>query len=420
MPNSRLLLHTLLSTIARFTGVALNFLARILITRTLSVAEAGVLFLLMTLVSGISLLSRLGLEQLVIKEVAAVKTTDQHFHSHYLRKSYFLLLLLSLGFVAIWLAFSPWWQNALFHNEITLEHLLWASTGVIAFNIITINSFYLKAIQKTVISVLLPNALPAASFLLLLLLFWGDHTQQQLYLTLYIVSLVAASFIALGLVINHLKKPDKTADVPTAKHLLRKSLPLAPVSIFSFAMLWADTLLVGYFLDNHHLALFNIAASISFITLFFLSALEATIYPRLINTSKQNPENLTKFFWQATALVCFSLLLVTLAMTSVSAPILSVFKEEYVAAQDSLIILLFAQFFRASSLTFSFMFIIREQVKYLNVLLVVALCINILSNIYFINTIGMNGAAVATLIANAFLSLSVILLFAGKKLLRGA
>jgi O-antigen/teichoic acid export membrane protein len=419
MPNSRLLLHTLLSTIARFTGVALNFLTRILITRTLSVAEAGVLFLLMTLVTGVSLLSRLGLEQLLIKEVAAAKATDHHFHSHYLRKTYVLLFLLSIGFVIIWLMLSPWWQEALFHNEITLEHLLWASTGIIAFNIITINSFYLKALQKSVTSVLLPNALPAASFLLLLLLFWGDHTQQQRYLTLYIASLVLASTVALILLLKHLKKPALPVEIPAMKSLLRKSLPLAPVSIFSFAMLWADTLLVGYFLDNYNLALFNIAASLSFITLFFLSALEATIYPRLINTSKQHPENLTKFFLQATALVCFSLLLVTLAMTSVSAPILSIFKEEYVAAQDSLIILLFAQFFRAISLTFSFMFIIREQVKYLNVLLVIALGINILSNIYFINSMGMNGAAVATLIANAFLSLSVIALFAGKKLLRG-
>lgn len=423
MSKHNLIIKSLLSAVARFIGVALNFVLRILITRSMSVAEAGVLFLLMTLSTGFSLLSRLGLEQLLIKKVAATKDDEQAYQAAFLRKSYVFLLLSSIIFIAIWLLISPWARQALFHQEIALSKLLWASITLLAFNIIIINSFYLKAIHRTITALLLPNALPAFSFLLLLAIFWGNHQQNQLIITLYIASLVLASLLSIGLVSQYLFNKQRSTtqtNIPSLKNLLQNALPLAPISIFSFAMLWSDTLLVGYLMDTYHLALFNIAANLSFISLFFLSALEATIYPRLINISQHNPEKLTKFFWQATSLVIASLLVITLVMSLLAEHMLWVFKPEYVQAQSSLIILLFAQFLRACSLTFSFMFIIREHVKYLNIVLVAALMINLIANSLLIPEHGMQGAAIATLIANGFLASSIILLFSFKRLLRHA
>lgn len=420
MAKNQLLLTSLLSAIARFIGVGLNFLLRILITRSMSVAEAGVLFLLMTLSNGVALLSRLGLEQLLIKEVAANKLGEEHTAQAFLRKSYLLLLINSFVFILLWLLFTPWLQQQLFHGEIKPDYLFYAAITVLGFNIITINSFYLKGIQRTISAILLPNALPAVSFLLLLGIFWGDHVNNQLYIALYIGSLVLASLFSLWLVRQALYPSNVTHKTPALSNLFKSALPLAPISIFSFAMLWADTLLVGFLLDNYYLALFNIAASLSFITLFFLSALEATIYPRLININKHSPEKLQRFFWQATVLVILSLLCVTLVMSTFADLLLSVFKPEYIQAENSLIILLFAQFLRASSLTFSFLFIIREQVKYLNTLLMLALGVNIAANLWLIPRMGMDGAALATLVANGFLAGSVILLFTLKRLLRHA
>jgi len=64
------------------------------------------------------------------------------------------------------------------------------------------------------------------------------------------------------------------------------------------------------------------------------------------------------------------------------------------------------------------MFIIREKVKYLNIILVTAFISNIICNIILIKLYGIKGAAVATLIANAVLLFSVIALFYFKDLLK--
>jgi len=112
------------------------------------------------------------------------------------------------------------------------------------------------------------------------------------------------------------------------------------------------------------------------------------------------------------------ILSVTTVMYFLSDWILYVFGKGYADAKQALGLLLIAQFLRAASITFSFMFIIREKVRYLNIILVVALIINLVSNVIFIKKYGIEGAALATLISNGVLLFSVLVLFMTNKLLR--
>ena len=419
MKRYSLLFNSLFSIAARFVGVGLNFLLRIVITRNLPLSEAGIIFLLMTFIPGVALFSRIGLEQLLVKEVASADQNDKAFHAAYLKNSYKIALIVSLIIMALWLLSTPLLQAYFFHEKISSTQLMWAGVSLFFFNLMIINTFYLKAIKRTISSVLMQNALPAASFLILIAIFWQDFNQDQGYITLYTISLVIAGCLSVWITAPHCDYSLATpTNIPSLKVMLKKSLPLAPISFFSFMMLWADTLMVAFFLDTDQVALFSTAATISFVSLFFLGALDATIYPRLLNIAKHKPQRLKAFFWQATGLVIGILFVVTALMAAFSSLILSAFGQEYLAAQWSLMILLVAQFLRASSLTFSFMFIIREKVSYLNVILVLALLLNLLSNTFLIPEYGMKGAAIATLIANGFLAVAVILMFIFKRLSR--
>lgn len=416
--SASLLVQSLFSTIARFAGVGLNFAVAIVITRNLPLSEAGVLFMLMTLVTGIALFSRVGLEQWIVRDIARIEDNDQQKRGEYLHDGYRLMLLSTLIFTVIWIAATPLLEEHLFHNEIGYWHLLAAGLGILFFNIVMMHSAFMKAIRHTSESILIQNSLPAIAFMALLLIFWSNFTQHQQYLYLYTASLVIAaiaSFIWMkpwwSPVVN---SQQRHFDL---KPLFRQTIILAPVSFFSFLMLWADTLLVGLLLNNEDVALFTVAARLSFVSLFFLGALDATIYPRLLKIHKEQPEKLRSFFWQATILVAVILTGVTLVLSLLGDYLLLVFSEAYIAAGSTLILLLVAQLMRAMSLTFSFMFIIQEQVKYLNGMLMFALVVNILANFALIPHYGIEGAAIATLSANVVLTLGVVLLFAKKKLL---
>lgn len=414
-----LLVQSLWSIIARFVGVGLNFAVAILITRQLPESEAGMLFLLMTFVTGFALFSRIGIDQLLMKEVASAHVDEQGFRSGYLRSSYKFVALLSILFTIIWIIASPWIRTRFFDAEINLTYLMFAGIGILFFNLVILNSTYLKAIQKTIIAVLSQNALPAIAFLIMIAAFSQNFKSEQLYINLYTASLVLAGIVAIFLTWSHLSTKDSsTPDKIHFKHLLEKSLPLAPVSLFSFLMIFADTIMVGLFLPNEDVALYSVASRVSFIVLFFLGALEATIYPRLLNVYNHNAEKLYSFFWQSTALVIGVVLSVTAVMYFFSDWILYVFGKGYADAKQALGLLLIAQFLRAASITFSFMFIIRDKVRYLNIILVLALIINLIFNVIFIRKYGIEGAALATLVSNGVLLFSVLALFMINKLLK--
>lgn len=425
-----LLLQSLLSLIARLIGVALNFAVILIITNQLNKSAAGDVMLLMTFITGVALISRLGIDQLLMKEIASSHHDNLAFKNDFLKNSYKAVFALSLSFMTLWVIASPYLQSSFFHNGIestvSLSELIVASLGILFFNLVILNSTYLKAIKKTVLGVLGQNALTAITFLFLILVFWVYFTNNQYTLYLYTASLVLAGSLAAIFTYRFTTKQNLLASaevntfnelVPNLKQIIKKSIPLAPISIISYLMIFTDTLMVGWFLPNEQVAEYSVASRISYIVLFFLQALEATIYPRLLNMFKHAQATLRAFFWQSTALVIIVVLSVTGIMYLLSDWILIAFGKEYTVARYALGLLLIAQLFRAASITFSFMFIIREKVKYLNIILVTAFVINVICNIVFIQLYGIEGAALATLIANVTLLVLVLTLFYCHKLL---
>lgn len=441
--NNPLLKQSLWSLIARLVGVALNFLVVMIITNQLPKSSAGDILLLMTFITGIALISRLGIDQLLMKEVASAHNEDFDFHESFFKASLKAVLLLSFVFMILWALSSYFIQANFFFDTISntsnsenppnvsITELVVASFGILFFNLVILNSTYLKAIKKTVMGVLGQNALTAVTFLLLIGLFWNYFSKDQYVIYTYTTSLFLAGTIAIiytyrsfvnnalinaGLE-NETQNNLNKISPPHLYALISKSLPLAPVSIISFLMIFTDTIMVGWFLANEQVAEYSVASKISYIVLFFLQAMEATIYPRLLNIFSHNTQKLHSFFWQSTALVITVILSVTVFMYLVSDWVLIAFGKEYDVAKSALGLLLIAQLFRAATITFSFMFIIREKVRYLNYILVTAFVVNVVCNIIFIQSHGIEGAAFATLVANATLFVLIIAVFTIHKLL---
>ena len=427
--SNPLLIQSLWSLIARFTGVILNFAVILIITNTLPKSSAGDILLLMTFVTGFALISRLGIDQLVMKEVASSHVGNHKYKQDFLSVSYKAVFILSFIFMGIWLLSSRFIQTKWFTNEgiatLSINELMFASLGILFFNLVILNSTYLKAIKKTVLGILGQNALTAITFLIMIALFWGYFSADQYTITLYTGSLILAGILAFFATKSSANKlqaesstPPEPTPVPSITNILKKSLPLAPISIISFLMIFTDTIMVGWYLPNEQVAEYSVASKISYIVLFFLQAMEAVIYPRLLNMFKHDQQHLRSFFWQSTALVIGVVLSITLVMYLLSDWILIAFGKEYIFAKQVLGLLLLAQLLRASSITFSFMFIIRDQVKFLNYILVAAFFTNIIANVILINLYGIEGAAIATLLANAVLVLLVVGLFFYKSLLQ--
>ena len=206
--NKGLVLHSLLTIMARFIGVGLNLGLQILIARLLTLGDNnnighyGDLKMLVILVIGGALLSRLGVEQLMVKEIASVNNNQQVFGTQFLKKSYTIVFFSSVTFVLLWIIASPIIGKSLF-GEITTTNLIIASIGVLFFNLLTVNAFYLKALRKASLSTLVQNTLPAITFLLLILVFWKSFPHHQFYLNIYTASTVLAGLMSIWIILPY-------------------------------------------------------------------------------------------------------------------------------------------------------------------------------------------------------------------------
>lgn len=419
--NPSLILQAMISITARGAGVILNFIVTVILTRNLPPNEAGMIQTLIILLTGVSLFSRLGVEHWLVRDVARLPD-DEQLHAEqgkFLRSAYRMLFVSTVLFTLAWVLFSPLTKLWLFDNEIHLLPLALGGVGILCWNMISTHAIFMKATHRITESLLTQNALPAITMLVLLLVFWFYFPQNQNYIWLYLISLLLAGGLSLLLVRSwwsdlFSRKPAEFS----IKQVLEQSLPLAPIVIVSFLMLWIDAILVAAFLPNEDVALYGSAVRVAFVCGIFLTALEATIYPRLIKIRDNNPERLKRFFWQGTLLVAGVLGSFVLCVGFLGEFILGIFGPQYVAAIYALLILLAAQFIRALSLPFSLMFIAEKQAETLNRVLYLALAINILANIILIPQFGIEGSAGASLLANLALTGGVVLFFAKKRLMK--
>ncbi|MEZ5535997.1 MAG: oligosaccharide flippase family protein [Thiolinea sp.] len=418
--NPSLILQSAISIVARGAGVVLNLTVMVILTRNLPQNEAGMILTLMTLLTGASLFSRLGVEHWLVRDVAALPENESlHIEQgRFLHSAYRMLLLSTLLFMLLWVVLSPLMKQWLFDGEIHLLPLILGAIGILCWNLISTHAIFMKATHHVTESLLTQNALPAITMLVLLLAFWFVFRDNQNYIWLYLASLLLAGGLSFLLVRSwwpHLFHNRKAAF--SIKQVLEQSVPLAPIAFVSFLMLWIDAILVAAFLPNEDVALYNSAVRVSFVCGIFLTALEATIYPRLLRIHGNHPEQLKSFFRKGTLMVAGTLGSITLAIGLLGEQILSVFGPQYVVAVNALLILLLAQFIRALSLTFSLMYIAQKQVGTLNYLLYFALAVNIIANLILIPKFGIEGSAGASLLANLALTGGVVLFFAKKRLM---
>ena len=361
--NPSLILQSILSIGARGAGVVLNLLALVILSNNLPKDEFGMVQTLITLLTGIALISRLGVEHWLVRDVAKLPDDDKlhTMQGAYLHSAYRMLFISTLIFMAIWIACSPLIKQWLFDDNIHLLPLTLGAFGILAWNLISTHAIFMKATHHITESQLTQNALPAISMLVLLLLCWVVFRENQNYLWVYLASLLLAGVLSFFLVRSWWPAlfSTKKADF-TIQQVLEQSIPLAPITIVAFLMLQVDLILVAAFLPNEDAGLYGVAMRVAFVCGIFLTALEATIYPRLMRIRNNDPKRLKQFFWRGSLLVAGVLGGFALCTGLFGTFILNIFGAEYIAAYSTLLILLVAQFIRALSLTFSLMFIAEK------------------------------------------------------------
>jgi O-antigen/teichoic acid export membrane protein len=194
------------------------------------------------------------------------------------------------------------------------------------------------------------------------------------------------------------------------KDMLNVSLPMMLSSSMSFIMSWTAVIMLGMFSTDAEVGVFNVASKIAICTSITLVAINSIAAPKFAEFyGKNDIKGLGKVARQSTKLIFWTSLPILATIFLLPDFILGFFGKDFKAGSTALLILTIGQFVNAISGSVGFILQMTGKEKVFQNIILAATALNIALNALLIPRYGINGAAVANMIAISFWNLSSVI-----------
>lgn len=389
-----------IATFGSICRTFLNFIFRLILTRTMSLESVGLYFLGMTVMEFSKAFATIGLDNGLLKFASiAHGKNDVRQMRGYVMTAFKIAIPGAFLFSIILFFLSDIISLRLFHNPDMSKVVQILAVTIPVTIATTICVFSIQACKQIKYRVYVQDITDPLIRIVALVVFVFMGYQLMGALTAYIISVVLSSF--LGLYFLNKKLPFSTKGKITRSQvgdLLRFSLTQASTS-FIFTL--ANTLnifMISYFLVISDVGIYNVVSRLVIIGTIFLFSFNQILNPMISDlASNSDFKRIEKNYQTVTKLITVFSLPVYLVMIMFPRETLMIFGEDYIAGAGCLIILASGQI--VNSLTGSVGVILNMSGKHVLNLYdsIVMMILNITLNCFLIPIYGINGAAIATL-----------------------
>jgi O-antigen/teichoic acid export membrane protein len=397
---------TALAFVLRAFGTALAFAFNVAIGRVLGAEGAGLYFTALAIVLNVSILCRLGLDNAVIRLVAAALSQhDWGRVNGVVRLSMISALSASvIGGAGIAL-FAYLFADRVFDDPRLPPLLYVMALGVVTFSMMMLGGAALRALERlregiTVAGIVYP--------LTGLILIWP--MTQIFGLVGAGIAYVGGTGVAalLGRLFwrKHAEPAPPSTDV--GAELKASALPLLPMNIMSQGILpTAPLLFLGIWGTAQELGQFGAASRISVLVTFFLMSVNMVISPKLAALYKQGARaRLIKTVRRGGFLVIALSSPVLLVLLFGAQHVMGLFGPEFVGGATALVILLLGQAVNAATGSVNLLLMMSGHERDARTTAFFGLCVMLVLCLALIPTYGIIGAAIAGASAVATINLS--------------
>lgn len=386
-------------------GMLIGYLFAFSVARLLGADAWGNFSLALSLITFGAILSVTGFDTLLMKLFSS-QNKNQDLSIVYKRAAVIVISLAILFTAIVYLAAGTI-ADGLFNNPGLTPSFRIAAFAIFPFAVMSMNAGVLqgiKEIRSFVFIRFISHHLGALVLFLALLPFWGNN---QVVVIAYTVSL----YLIAGLTIILLYRKgyrffsiqQEVYQPQKIRSLLRQSLPFLFIASLFFIKGWIDTIMVGIFMTESDVGIYNIALKLSGVLLIMVSAVNAIAAPKFSESFSDNKmAELKGSLRYSSAILFYTTLPLFLLLMLFPEQILSVFGEEFRAGRLSLVILSIGSFISAICGTTSyFLQMTGNQVAMQNITFVTVI-LGVILNLVLIPPFGIQGAAIATAAAMLF------------------
>jgi len=209
-------------------------------------------------------------------------------------------------------------------------------------------------------------------------------------------------------------------DICQAKKLIKKSLPVSLISLFTILYFKIDTIILSIIKSPSDVGIYGLSYKVLENILIFWGFYIASIYPLLSSLLSQSKIKQAKKVWTHSIMIALlsSLLIFFISYVFSGEIIYILGGRDFQPSNGVLKILLLALPMFFINNLFYHLFLVNEKIKVIFTIIISTLVINIFLNIIFIPKYSYNAAAVNTVVTEFFLFIFYILSFKKQKLFR--
>lgn len=381
-----------------------SFILVIFLTRYLSKEQIGVYFYIINIQSIVLLLSHLGIQHLIIKNLPKYLSKD--------RNQIFSFILFCFLFVVIMTLLV----SLILVNFLTIDKDLYILILFLYF-FTSLNSLFstiLQAYDKVSQGVFLEFFIKNFLILILVLIifFYFSYININFLIKTVIFSNLIVFLFFIVLIFNNIKNYN-------VKNFFNFSKYLNSIFYFGLSVIITsinsriDILFIDYFLNKNIIAEYSIGLQILTVFLLPLQSCVAVIYTKISKLIIKKKFNLLmiQINFLRLAFLIYFILAIILCYFFLDEFIKIFFSSSYLASAKIVLILLISNLIISPFMFLSLILNITEKEKILTYILFLSLVLNIFLNYFLVPKYGILGSASATLLSNVFTTIVIYLYF---------
>jgi O-antigen/teichoic acid export membrane protein len=365
------------------------------LTRSVGAEEAGVFFLAYTVVVIGATLSRLGLDQSVVRLIAAAHQDRDwgRVNSVYATAVKWTLLSGALMSLSVWVA-----ADSLGHWVFQVQGfpgvMQTLAFGVLFMAVFSLHAYALQGLRLYAIADMVMSA-AAPLAVVALVLVWHPVSAQSVA-SYYLAGAALASLAGVAAWHAHRERPIGEEQAVDRQELWRSCTPLLVATVLGLIISWFPQLLLGALGSSADVAVFSAAQRIALLPTFFLLAVISVAAPRFAQVHQQGrAEALARLARNVTRVMLVLAVPAVVFMLWWPAQLLSIFGSEFVGGSDVLRILAVGQFVNVTTASVGYLLAMTGNERLLRDSVLTAAAVCTLSAVALVPTLGVVGAAVA-------------------------
>lgn len=382
-------------------GIFFSYLLTFLIARNYGPSVVGLFALALAVLNILAVFGKFGLDttqlRLVSRNAANENQKGLIMGGYY--KAIAIAIPLCMALSAALYVYSPYLAETVFDKIDMTQYLKLTAICILPFSLIAIHAESLRGLKKIFhYSILNDSLVPFMCVFILatLLLYTGSNNAP---IVAYTISVIIVSIMGAFFWFKYSKEyrgANQKGDIKWST-LLSLALPLFLTSFSLMIFSWADKFMLGLFVTEREIGIYNVAFKISQITIIFLMSINSIAAPKFSNChEKGDMAGLEKTAKNSTKLLFFASTPVLLIVFLAPEGILRLFGHSFEAGRTSLLLLTFGQFINSIAGSVGLLLIMTGKEKVFTGIMLCSTAINIALNAYLIPRFGINGAAFAT------------------------